>query len=87
MPRRRRAFRSKTRRSSSAPAAIGRVSSRPPHKRKTWHEESMLEAIKAVGEGCTISQTARDYGVPKTTLYDRVSGKSCMALILGQNRT
>ena len=33
MPRRRRAFRSKTRRSSSAPAAIGRVSSRPPHKR------------------------------------------------------
>jgi hypothetical protein len=35
----------------------------------------MLEAIKAVGEGCTISQAARDYGVPKTTLYDRVSGK------------
>lgn len=35
----------------------------------------MLEAIKAVKEGSTISQAARDHAVPKTTLYDRVSGK------------
>ena len=35
----------------------------------------MTAAIKAVQEGQSISQAARDHGVPKTTLYDRVSGR------------
>ena len=35
----------------------------------------MTAALKAIEEGLPISQTACDHGVPKTTLYDRVSGK------------
>ena len=35
----------------------------------------MVAAIKAVQEGCTVSKAARDHDVPKTTLYDRVSGR------------
>ena len=35
----------------------------------------MVAAIKAVQEGCTVSESARDHDVPKTTLYDRVSGR------------
>ena len=60
MPRRRHAFSSRRPRSSSALAAIT-VSPQRQRKRKAWHEESMLEAIKAVKEGSTISQAARDH--------------------------
>ena len=35
----------------------------------------MTRAMKAVQEGQSISQAARVFGVPKTTLYDRVSGR------------
>ena len=33
----------------------------------------MLAALKAV-EGQSVNQVARDHGIPKTTLKDRVSG-------------
>ena len=35
----------------------------------------MKATLEAVKEGQSISQAARDHGVPKTTLYDRVSGR------------
>ena len=44
-------------------------------KRKQWTEEGMLAALKAVEEGISVSRVARDYGVPRNTLYDRVSGR------------
>ena len=73
MPRRRRAVCAR-KCSSSAPAAI-KVSPKRHHTRKAWDEGSMVAAIKAVQEGCTVSKAARDHDVPKTTLYDRVSGR------------
>ena len=56
-------------RSSSAPAFL-RVSPKKLAKRKGWHLESMQAAIKAVKEGQTVSQAARDHGVHKTALFD-----------------
>ena len=35
----------------------------------------MRAAVKAVEEGDSVSQAARAHGVPKTTLYDRTSGR------------
>lgn len=35
----------------------------------------MVAAMKAVEEGQSINSAARDHGVPKTTLKDRVSGR------------
>ena len=35
----------------------------------------MLAALKAVEEGQLVNQVARDHGIPKTTLKDRVSGR------------
>ena len=35
----------------------------------------MLAALKAVEEGQSVNQVARDHGIPKTTLKDRVSGR------------
>ena len=44
-------------------------------KRRQWSEESMIGAMKAVAEGTSISGAAREHGVPRTTLQDRVLGK------------
>ena len=74
MPRKRRSFARK--RSRSAPADLRRSTNRNrQQRRKNWLEESMKAALEAVKEGQSISQAARDHGVPKTTLYDRVSGR------------
>ena len=35
----------------------------------------MKAALKAVENGQSVSGAARDYGIPKTTLFDRVSGR------------
>ena len=75
MPRRRRSFGRRIRsRSKSAPASLCITSNRPS-KRKTWTDEQMLAAMKAVEEGHPINQAARDHGIPKTTLKDRISGR------------
>ena len=73
MPCKRRSFKRKC--SKYAPASLRCVSINPPKKRKCWQEESVSNAVKAVQEGQSISEGARDHGVPKTTLYDRVSGR------------
>ena len=71
MPRKKRSFKTR-KRSHSAPA---RLSHRRPNKRKEWHEDSMKAAIQTVEDGQSVSKAARDHGVPKTTLYDRISGR------------
>lgn len=44
-----------------------------PRKYRQWSEESMLGALKAVSEGTMgINRAAIEFGVPKTTLKDRV---------------
>uniref|UniRef100_A0A1X7SP45 HTH psq-type domain-containing protein n=1 Tax=Amphimedon queenslandica TaxID=400682 RepID=A0A1X7SP45_AMPQE len=41
----------------------------------TWPEISMTNAIKAVEEeGLTVRLAAELYGIPKSTLYDRIRG-------------
>ena len=35
----------------------------------------MLGAMKAVAQGLPVYKASQDYGVPKSTLHDRVSGK------------
>ncbi len=45
-------------------------------KLREWSDESMLGAIQAVREGTFgVNRAALEYGVPKTTLKDRISGK------------
>ena len=44
-------------------------------KRKQRSEQSILAAIKAVQEGQPIYTSAREHGVPRTTLQDRILGK------------
>ena len=43
--------------------------------RRQWSEESMIGAMKAVAEGTSITGAAREHGVPRTTLQDRILGK------------
>ena len=73
MPRKRRSITTR-KRSRSAPATLS-VSPRQPKKRKQWSDEHMKAALKAVEDGESINRAARDYGIPRSTLYDRVSGK------------
>ena len=73
MPRRRKSFTSK-KRSRSAPASI-RLLTRRPAKRKQWSEESMTAALKAVEHGMSVSRASRDFGVPRSTIYDRFTGR------------
>ena len=57
-----------------APRSKSPVSSRKKYKQRS--EESMLGALKAVQDGAMgCNRAAAEYGVPKTTLKDRVSGR------------
>ena len=48
----------------------------PTHKRKQWTETSMVGALKEVKRGkYSINRVAYMYGVPRSTLKDRVTGK------------
>ena len=40
---------------------------------KQWSNEDLKLAIKAAKDGWTIRRAAEEFGVPKSTLYDRVS--------------
>ena len=42
---------------------------------RTWENVSMQNALKAVDKGESIRRAAELYNVPRSTLYDRVSGK------------
>ncbi|XP_034034566.1 tigger transposable element-derived protein 6-like [Thalassophryne amazonica] len=45
-------------------------------KKKKWTEEAMERALIEVKSGrCTVRQAAKDFGVPKSSLGDRVSGR------------
>ena len=60
-------------RSKSAPAVLRSL--KRPRKRKQWPDEAMVAALKAVKGGESILRAARTYGVPRSTLQDRVHGK------------
>ena len=59
------------RRSKTSPPPV----SRRPSKRKQWTNEQMARALMAVSEGMPANKAAGTYGVPKSTLKDRVSGR------------
>ena len=44
------------------------------HMLEKCNDDSMKAALKAVEDGQSVSG-ARDYGIPKTTLFDYVSGR------------
>ena len=60
-------------RSKSAPAVLR--SPKKPKKRKLWSDESMVAALQAVKWGEIILRAAQTYGIPRSTLQDRVSGR------------
>lgn len=59
----------------------GTTKAKVPHKQtiehskyKQWDEEQMVYAVKAVTDGLSIRRAAEEYGVPRSTLGDRISG-------------
>jgi len=48
---------------------------RIPKKKKQWSEASMAAAIEAVKNGTAVLRAAREHGVPRTTLHDRIPGR------------
>ena len=49
-----------------------------PAKRKQWTEQQITKALAATSEGMPANRAATVYGVPKSTLKDRVSVVLCM---------
>ena len=64
--------------SSSTSSSTSDYFSYRPSKYKDWTEEQMRAAYEAVKDGMSIRRAAEEYGVPKSTLGDRVSGRSQM---------
>ena len=58
-------------RSRSSPARL----KSPRKKRKQWSDESMTGAIDAVKGGQSISRAAKEFGISRQTLGDRISGR------------
>ena len=58
--------------SNSAPAVL---KSPTKKKRKQWSNDSMLAAFEAVKKGLPVRKAATQFGVPRTTLQDRVRGR------------
>lgn len=45
---------------------------RPFAKRLQWTEQAMVDAMQAIQDGSTLSRAAREHGVPKTSLHNRI---------------
>ena len=62
--------------SSTKPSAPDRKSVPSKKPWRDWSKGSMVMALKEVSEGSlTVRRAALQYGVPKSTLHDRVTGK------------
>ena len=53
---------------------------------KQWSEDDLKPAAKAVSDGWTIRRAAEESGVPKSTLYDRVSDRMAFGAKSGPPR-
>ena len=74
MPRKK--FRTARRKAKAKPAAAAAPKAAPTCKRKQWSEESMTAALNEFRKGIhPINKIAVLYGVPKSTLHDRISGR------------
>ena len=51
-----------------------RKASNRPAKLRNWRDEAMTGAIEAVKGGMGVNHAAKEFGVPTTTLRDRLSG-------------
>ncbi len=40
----------------------------------TWSDDSMVKAMSAVEQGVSVRKASELFGVPRSTLHDRVSG-------------
>ncbi|CAI7996987.1 Tigger transposable element-derived protein 6 [Geodia barretti] len=58
----------------------------PQNRRKLWTEEAMDHALRATSEGMSVREAASQYGVPKSTLHDRVSGRVQPGAVPGAHR-
>ena len=52
-----------------------KTSTSRPKVFKSWNDECMKLAILGVSEGMSVRRAAYEFGVPKSTLQDRISGK------------
>ena len=53
-----------------------KTSSNRPIKLRSWSNDSMVQAMDAVKSGLLgVNRAALEYGVPKTTLKDRIAGR------------
>ena len=50
------------------------VIKKPYRRRLQWSEQAMIDAIKAVEDGMPVTTAAREHNVPKSSLYNRLSG-------------
>ena len=74
MPRKK--FRTARRKPKANPATPAAPKATPTCKRKQWSEESMTAALSEFRKGThSINKIAVLYGVPKSTLHDRISGR------------
>ena len=64
-----------TNRKRSRPVQKPVVAVQSPKKCKKWMKEQMVKAMEVVRAGSGINRAALDYGVPRTTLKDRLSGR------------
>ena len=52
-------------------------------KRARWSEESLLRAIESVKKEMSLRKVAKEYNIPRTTLYQNLSQTSAKKLPLG----
>lgn len=50
---------------------------------KKYTVESMAKAMEAVAQGATTSSAAKNFGVPRTTLLDKINGRSSIDCMKG----
>ncbi|KAJ3661313.1 hypothetical protein Zmor_005712 [Zophobas morio] len=53
--------------------------------RRNYTKEQMSKAIDAVGRGMAIATAAKAFSVPRTTLLDKISGRSSLETKMGPN--
>ena len=75
----------KSKLSGVAPIVEHSQKNRPKHY-KLWEKETLHSACDAVAKGMSIRRAEAEYGIPKSTIHDRVIGRVQMGAVSGPQR-
>lgn len=64
---------------------MGRFKRPPKHPRKKYSEQQLFSAVQAAKNGSSQFAAAKKFGIPRSTLFNKITGKTLIGKKPGPN--